>query len=83
MAFEDEGGHSRAVDAMAMEADSEDAELEAMFSSYEEQHLTPPPLPASPTLSDEEYDDIFAELILQEKSQSRDPQKPADQMDMS
>ncbi|KAF4977862.1 hypothetical protein FZEAL_5706 [Fusarium zealandicum] len=61
----------------------EDEQLEAMFASYEEQQTTPSQRPHSPTLSDNDYDDIFAELIAQEQSQHQMEAESQDQMDTS
>ncbi|GJN86478.1 hypothetical protein VFPFJ_09369 [Purpureocillium lilacinum] len=70
-------------DDMVMETNPEDEELEAMLESYEEQQHAPSQRPPSPTLSDEEYDDIFAELLSQEQSQPEFSQNSTDHMDMS
>ncbi|KAM0344620.1 hypothetical protein ACHAPU_007394 [Fusarium lateritium] len=61
----------------------EEDQLEAMFASYEEHQTTSSERPPSPTLSDEDYDDVFAELIAQEQSQLRTRSHPEDQMDTS
>ncbi|KAF5001701.1 hypothetical protein FGRMN_869 [Fusarium graminum] len=61
----------------------EEGQLEAMFASYEEQQTALSQRLPSPTLSDEDYDDVFAELIAQEKSQLRTRSHPEDQMDTS
>lgn len=47
----------------------DDEDLEAMFASYQDQQLpsaTEHPRVPSPTLSDDDYDDLFAELIANE-----------------
>ncbi|KAH6968739.1 hypothetical protein HG530_006313 [Fusarium avenaceum] len=61
----------------------EEDQLEAMFASYEEQQTALLQRRPSPTLSDEDYDDIFAELIAQEQSQRNTQSRPQDQMDTS
>ncbi|KAK2609255.1 hypothetical protein QQS21_002189 [Conoideocrella luteorostrata] len=62
----------------------EDEEIEAIVASYEDQRSRSDQPPPSPTLSDEEYDDAFAELIAQEQSQSQEQiQSSAEHMDMS
>ena len=59
----------------------EEEALEAIVASYEQQSQSEQ-RPPSPTLSDEEYDDVFAELIAQEQPQSQ-PQSSGERMDMS
>ncbi|KHN95069.1 uncharacterized protein MAM_07118 [Metarhizium album ARSEF 1941] len=59
----------------------EEEELEVMVASYE-QHSQLDQGPSSPVLSDEEYDDVFAELIAQEQACSQAPPS-AEHMDMS
>lgn len=59
----------------------EEEELEAIVASYEQQSQGDQ-RPPSPTLSDEEYDDVFAELIAQEQTQSQ-PDSSGERMDMS
>lgn len=61
----------------------EEEQLEAMLASYEEQQMVFPQRPSSPTLSDEDYDDVFAELIAQEHAQQSTQFQPQDQMDTS
>lgn len=63
MAFTQEVVEPKNEDDMVVDDFAEEDELEAMFMSYEEQRARAP----SPTMSDEEYDDIFAELISQEQ----------------
>ncbi|KAF4344676.1 hypothetical protein FBEOM_1343 [Fusarium beomiforme] len=46
----------------------EEEQFEAMFASYEEQQMASSQRPPSPPLSDEDYDDVFAELLAQEQS---------------
>ncbi|KAG6005623.1 hypothetical protein E4U21_007811 [Claviceps maximensis] len=65
----------------------DDDNIEAMVASFEEQ-MSPSQSrskqrSSSPALSDEDYDDIFAELIAQERQQSSCTQSPAEHMDMS
>lgn len=68
------------VEDDGMEVCPEEDELEAMVASYEREsrEVRPP----SPALSDEEYDDVFAELLAQEEVCSQ-PQSSAEHMDMS
>ena len=61
----------------------EEDQLEAMFASYEEQQTASTQRLPSPALSDEDYDDVFAELIAQEQSQQNTQSYPQDQMDTS
>lgn len=77
MAFTQEGTQPDDEDEMVVDDFGEEEELEALFESYEEQRATQP----SPTLSDEEYDDIFAELISQEQIQPRQPHSFLDRME--
>ncbi|EGX95852.1 hypothetical protein CCM_00506 [Cordyceps militaris CM01] len=78
-----DGGDDDMVDEYA-----EDAELEAMFASYQQQQqpLSPATRPISPSLSDDEYDDIFEELLsakdIDQAMQTHQPTDSADQMDM-
>ncbi|KAG5928700.1 hypothetical protein E4U42_000129 [Claviceps africana] len=68
------------------EEDDDDG-IEAMIASFEEQkspsHGGDEQRPSSPVLSDEDYDDIFAELIAQENHQLSRLQPSAEHMDMS
>ncbi|KZZ97649.1 hypothetical protein AAL_03613 [Moelleriella libera RCEF 2490] len=59
----------------------DDSELESMVTSCDVFQSRQEPRPPSPDLSDEEYDDIFAELIAREQTQSRPPS--AEGMDVS
>lgn len=59
----------------------DDSELEAMVTSCDAFQSRQEPRPPSPDLSDEEYDDIFAELIAREQTQSQPPS--AEGMDVS
>lgn len=72
------------VDTHAME---EEAELEAMLSTYEGQTSNQPSqIPESPTLSDDEYDSLFMDLISQpghSQQQSSEDLVLSGQMDMS
>ncbi|KAF9768056.1 hypothetical protein IL306_014699 [Fusarium sp. DS 682] len=61
----------------------EEEQLEAMFASYEEQQMASSQRPSSPPLSDEDYDDVFAELIAQEQSRQITQFQTPDQMDTS
>lgn len=53
------------VDDAMVDEYADDAELEAMFASYHQQPQTRSPTqqPISPTMSDDEYDEIFEELL--------------------
>ncbi|KAM5352326.1 hypothetical protein ACJ41O_005049 [Fusarium nematophilum] len=79
MAFQQEQSQIPEEDELMMD---EDEQLEAMLASLEEQQTTSQRLP-SPTLSDEDYDDVFAELIAQERPRSGLEQDSQDQMDTS
>lgn len=70
-------------DVMADEAYLPLEDLEAMVASYEEQQSQQGQSPPSPSLSDEDYDDIFAELISQEQKPLSQPQSSAECMDMT
>ncbi|XWW95894.1 hypothetical protein V2A60_003862 [Cordyceps javanica] len=71
---------------------AEDAEVEALFSSYQQQQQqqqqmrSPTTRPISPFLSDDEYDDIFEELLsakdIDQAMQTQQHADLADQMDM-
>lgn len=55
-------------DMMVDDVPDEDRELEAMFASYEEQRAAPSqPSQLSKIPDDEDYDDLFAELIAKEQ----------------
>lgn len=69
-------------DDMMLDGIPEEDEMDAMVASYEEQQANASQRPPSPTLSDEDYDDIFAELISQEELQPQE-QMATDQMDMT
>ncbi|OAA72678.1 hypothetical protein LEL_08462 [Akanthomyces lecanii RCEF 1005] len=83
----DDDGNDDMVDEYA-----EDAELEAMFASYQQQQQqqqpprSPATRPISPSLSDDEYDDIFEELLsakdIDRAMQTQQFADTADQMDM-
>lgn len=84
---DDDDGIDDMVDEYA-----EDAELEAMFASYQQQQQQQPPprspatRPTSPSLSDAEYDDVFEELLsakdIDQAMQTQQSIDTADQMDM-
>lgn len=74
---EDEHVPDEAMDEVYPEED----DFEAMVASYEQQSQSDQ-RPPSPTLSDEEYDDVFAELIAQEQAYSQ-PQSSGEHMDLS
>lgn len=60
--FEPEGMEYE--DDAVMEAHTEEDELESMLASYmQHQPQSPVVRPVSPSLSDDEYDDIFEELL--------------------
>lgn len=63
----------------------EEEQLEAMFASYEEQQqqMASSQRPPSPPLSDEDYDDVFAELIAQEQFKQNEPLRLQNQIDTS
>ncbi|KID80295.1 uncharacterized protein G6M90_00g010880 [Metarhizium brunneum] len=73
--------HGSERDDMTDEVCHEEEEFEAMIASYEQQNQLGQ-RPSSPLLSDEDYDDVFAELIAQEQAYSQ-PQSSGEQMDMS
>ncbi|PNY26376.1 Uncharacterized protein TCAP_03690 [Tolypocladium capitatum] len=81
IAFLQEAQRHLAEDETMSDSHGEDEELAALVASYEEQQLAP--RPPSPTLFDEEYADIFAELMSQEQVPQNQSQNPADQMDMT
>ncbi|OAA37939.1 hypothetical protein BBO_07319 [Beauveria brongniartii RCEF 3172] len=74
-------------DDMADEC-GEDAELEAMFASYQQQQplRSPAMRPISPFLSDDEYDDLFEELLsakdIDQATRMQQHAGSADDMDM-
>ncbi|KAF5026199.1 hypothetical protein F66182_1763 [Fusarium sp. NRRL 66182] len=80
MAFQQEHAPIPEEDERMMD---EEEQLEAMFASYEEQQISSSQRPPSPTLSDQDYDDVFAELIAQEQSRQRIYPESQDQMDTS
>ncbi|GAO14691.1 hypothetical protein UVI_02028940 [Ustilaginoidea virens] len=69
-------------DALNGYLEEEEEEVEAMLASYQEQKNSAPEAPCSPALSDEEYDQVFAELIAQEEAESQ-AQSPVEAMDIS
>jgi hypothetical protein len=78
MAFQQDSAPND-VDMMVDSPPDEDEEIEALFASYEQQQTSR--VPQSPTPSDGDYDDIFAELIAQEHHQGDQPMSTGDQMD--
>lgn len=78
MAFQQEETQIPEDDDMMMD---EDDQLEAMLASYQDQTSTSSQRPPSPALSDEDYDDIFAELIAQEQSQQSIRSRPLYRID--
>ncbi|KAK7433101.1 hypothetical protein QQZ08_000030 [Neonectria magnoliae] len=81
MTFQQEEFQIPEEDEMMVDDAMEDQELEAMLASYQEQHPASMQRPPS-TISDDDYDDIFAELISQEQQQARH-QEALNQMDIS
>lgn len=80
MAFTQETYRPEDGDDMVMDDSKQDEELDAIFASYQEEQTAQPP---SPAMSDEEYDDIFAELISQEQNRQDHQQTSlSGQMDM-
>lgn len=72
MAFHDEApGNQQEDDVMTDGPPDDEDEMEAMIASYEEQQ-TAPPRPCSPAMSDEDYDNIFSELLAQEQPMQQD-----------
>ena len=77
MAFE--GGEEESQFPMLQEdLMDEDHELDEMIASYEQQQQ-PQNYQSEPHMSDDEYDDIFTELLAKEQSQSQ--QQIPSQMD--
>ncbi|KAJ3472603.1 hypothetical protein NLG97_g10854 [Lecanicillium saksenae] len=75
------------VDDDMVDEYGDDAELEAMFASYHQQKPQSPAMrPISPSLSDDEYDDIFEELLsakdIDHAMSQHQQAHSADQMDM-
>ena len=75
-------------DNMVDFAGSEEKELDAMIASYEEQQAQEVLRPPSRASSDDEYEDLFAELLVREETLALSGQAPpssssAEQMDMS
>lgn len=66
-------------DMMVDSPPNDDDEIEAMLASYEQEQSRPV---HSPAPSDEDYEDIFAELIAQEQSQQNQPASGGEQMDL-
>lgn len=83
MAYQREKSQPQDDDAIMMDTSMEDDELEAMLASYEEQQSRPSQQPPSPALSDQDYDEFFAELIAQENNQRDRYQDSEDRMDMT
>lgn len=80
MAFQEEQSQPQDDDDMMLDDIPEEDDFEAMFATYEEQRSVESRRPPSLSLSDEDYDDIFAELISQEESQQ---EYSVDQMDIT
>ncbi|KAI5462550.1 hypothetical protein BGZ63DRAFT_384151 [Mariannaea sp. PMI_226] len=67
-----------------MDPMTEEEELDAMIASYEEQRAAAvQQRPPSPTLSDDEWDNIFDELAWTESSKHGCQQTASDEMDLS
>lgn len=84
MAFQQEQSQEQMEDEAMFDDDVMDQdELEAILS-YEEKQSTVPQRPPSPSLSDDDYDDIFAELIAQERSSQQSNQyQPTEEIEMT
>lgn len=83
--FGPESAHPPDQDAMMVDGQREDDELEALAATHERQSAFDQRQPSPASLSDDEYEEIFAELISQEQPSavhSRTPQ-PAELMDIS
>ena len=84
MAFQQEQSQSQVEDEAMFDGDAMDQdELEAMLA-YEEKQPTTPHQPSSPSsMLDDDYDEIFAELIAQEQSfQQRCQPHPTNEIEM-
>lgn len=83
MAYQDETLQSQQADDMVMEEPpDEDEDIEAMVASYESLQTGSSQPPRSPSLSDEEYEEIFAELAAQEsQTQQNQTISTGDRMD--
>ncbi|KAK5987287.1 hypothetical protein PT974_11412 [Cladobotryum mycophilum] len=79
MAYHQETVHSQDSDD-ALGVIREEEELDFLVSSYEQEQTGTPQQP--PLLEDDEYDDIFAELMSQEPTRQNQPSS-SNQMDMS
>ena len=77
MAYEQEASrHSQDDDQMVEIPPDEDEDLEAVLASYETQQLSSLAYVSSPIQSDDEYDDLFAELIAKEVATDQGPHQP-------
>ncbi|KAH8699792.1 hypothetical protein BGZ61DRAFT_451328 [Ilyonectria robusta] len=83
MAFQQEEFDIPDEDDMMVDDTTEDQELEAMFASYEDLPTSSSQRPPSTIMSDDDYDDIFAELISQEQHQQSFYQESSNQMDLT
>ncbi|CAM1500937.1 Fc.00g100990.m01.CDS01 [Cosmosporella sp. VM-42] len=83
LAYQQEQSQPTNEDEMMLDDVPEEDELEAMIASYEEAHSGSTLRPPSPSVSDEEYDDIFAELISQEQSRQGNLHSSMDEMDIT
>ncbi|KAH7148780.1 hypothetical protein EDB81DRAFT_883184 [Dactylonectria macrodidyma] len=83
MLFEQEELDIPEEDDMMVDETMEEDELEAMFASYEEQSTPSSRRPPSTIMSDDDYDDIFAELVSQEQHQPVFHHGSSDQMDIN
>ncbi|KAH7149542.1 hypothetical protein B0J13DRAFT_621390 [Dactylonectria estremocensis] len=83
MSFQQEEPDIIEDDDMMVDDTMEEEELEAMLASYEEQSTSSSRRPPSTIMSDEDYDDIFAELVSQEQHQPAFHHQSLDQMDIN
>lgn len=68
---------------MDMEPITEEDELEAMIASYTGQQAAPTQRPPSPSVSEDEWDNIFEELSTNQSYYQDAQLDPSDQMDIS
>ena len=68
-------------DSTMEEPPDEEDDIEAMIASYEERTAQISQGPQSPPMSDDDYDDIFAELIAQERQTLQNHTAPGEQME--
>lgn len=85
MAFQQEQSQEHVEDEAMFDDDEamDQDELEALLV-YAEEQSTVPQRPPSPSLSDDDYDGIFAELIAQEhSSQTSNQYQPTEEIEMA